>query len=318
MTTSRTSFRSSVGASLRSSLYGPLFATALLAACRADSAAPTPEPEQVAEELLAADRSFAANAGETDLVSALTAMFDSSVIMPIAGGTFASGLPEAHGALTADSTNASARAEWWPVRAGISADGAHGFTFGYMDVHRADSALVPLKYLAYWVRRDAGWRVAAYKRGLRAGGAADTTPMAPALPAALTSVSTDSAALAAHTSSLRAAEQAFSDEAQVIGLGAAFAGHGSADAVNMGGPDTAVWIVGAEAIGQAVGGGADGPSPVSWSADRVLVASSGDLGVTFGLIVPNASVAGDGPAGFPFFTIWRRSGPDEPWRYVAE
>jgi hypothetical protein len=21
---------------------------------------------------------------------------------------------------------------------------------------------------------------------------------------------------------------------------------------------------------------------------------------------------------FPFFTVWRRAGPDQPWRYVAE
>jgi hypothetical protein len=142
--------------------------------------------------------------------------------------------------------------------------------------------------------------------------------MVPALPAAMAPVSTDSATIAVHASSLRAAEQAFSDEAQVIGLGAAFAAHGSPDAVNMGGPATAGWIVGAEAIGRGVGGGAEGPSPVSWSADHVLVASSGDLGVTFGLIVPNAAAEGAGSTGFPFFTIWRRSGPGEPWRYVAE
>jgi hypothetical protein len=34
---------------------------------------------------------IAAAAAQTDLVSALTAMFDPSVIMPAAGGTFASG-----------------------------------------------------------------------------------------------------------------------------------------------------------------------------------------------------------------------------------
>lgn len=300
-------------------LFGStLFASTLLAACRAEPVPPAPDPERVAEELLAADRSFATDAAQRSLVSALTAMFDPSVIMPTAAGTFASGLQAATDALAADPNNASSRAEWWPVRAGISADGAHGFTFGYMDVHRPDSSLVPLKYLSYWVRGDDGWRVVAYKRGLRAGGAPDPTMMVPALPAAMAPVSTDNAAIAAHASSLRAAEQAFSDEAQVIGLGPAFAEHGSPDAVNMGGPATAGWIVGAEAIARAVGGGAGGPSPVSWSADRVLVASSGDLGVTFGSIVPNAAAEGAGSTGFPFFTIWRRSGPGEPWRYVAE
>jgi hypothetical protein len=49
----------------------------------------------------------------------------------------------------------------------------------------------------------------------------------------------------------------------------------------------------------------------------VIVASSGDLGVTIGMIHPNTPRAGQ-PANFPFFTIWRRANPTAPWRYVAE
>lgn len=48
-----------------------------------------------------------------------------------------------------------------------------------------------------------------------------------------------------------------------------------------------------------------------------IVASSGDFGVTIGLIRPDAPAAGQ-PAAFPFFTIWRRPGVDAPWRYIAE
>ena len=120
--------------------------------------------------------------------------------------------------------------------------------------------------------------------------------------------------------SLTAAEKAFSDEAQKIGLGAAFAKHGSADAMNMGGPNDPAFVIGAEAIGKSVGAGrpADSSS-VSWSADSAIVASSGDLGVTFGYIRPNAP-AGTSPAPppIPFFTIWRRANATVPWRYIAE
>jgi hypothetical protein len=117
--------------------------------------------------------------------------------------------------------------------------------------------------------------------------------------------------------SLMAAEQAFSDEAQRMGLGPAFEKYGSVDATNMGGPDSPAFVVGAANIARAVGGDATGPSPVRWSADRVLVASSGDLGITFGMIHPHQPFAGQ-TAAFPFFTIWRRASADEPWRYVAE
>jgi hypothetical protein len=174
---------------------------------------------------------------------------------------------------------------------------------------------VPLKYLAYWVKEEDGWKVAAYKRA-RAGEDVPITPLPPALPEEIVASAGDEATLSRHAESLRAAEQGFSDEAQVIGLGPAFHKWGSPDAANMmSGPS---WIVGAEAISQAVGAGSTGPSPVSWSADRVIVASSGDLGVTFGRIRPNDAVEGDAGPGSPFFTIWRRTGPALPWRYVAE
>jgi hypothetical protein len=132
-------------------------------------------------------------------------------------------------------------------------------------------------------------------------------------------MSHDSAAVARYEASLDSAERAFSDEAQRIGLGAAFAKYGSADAVNMGGPDSPEFVVGSDSIGKKIG--ADSPtdsSPVSWAPDRVIMASSGDLGVTIGWIRPNGAPAPGAPNGFPFFTVWRRSGPAATWLYVAE
>lgn len=57
-------------------------------------------------------------------------------------------------------------------------------------------------------------------------------------------------------------------------------------------------------------------APIEWSADRVIVAGSGDLGVTIGMIRPNAPSATR--RAIPFFTIWRRDGAARPWRYIAE
>jgi len=144
--------------------------------------------------------------------------------------------------------------------------------------------------------------------------------MAPALPTAPVAASSDPARVERFRESLDSVERAFSRDAQEIGLQAAFARYGSTDAVNMGGPARAEFVVGADSIAAAVAEGEpDSGSSVSWAPDvRVVVASSGDLGVTIGTIVANEGDSAGTHRRFPFFTVWRRAGPDEPWRYVAE
>lgn len=291
-----------------------LILVALLAqaGCARARGTPSHSPSVVADELLAADQAFAAAAASREMADALGAMFADDVIMPLPGGRFAATREEALTALRANPLNVGARVTWSPIRAGVSADGLHGFTFGYFTQTRPDT-VIEQKYMTYWVRGENGWRAAAFKRGRRPPGA--TTPaMPPALPPRAVAVSHDAAAIDAFRASLAAAERGFSDEAQRVGIGPAFEANGSDDAVNFGlGSE---FLVGARAIGRAVGGdGPATPSPVSWDAGyRVLVASSGDLGITFGLIRSNS---GEGPAQ-PFFTIWRRETVRHPWRYIAE
>ena len=275
------------------------------------------DPRAALDGLLAADRAFAAASARTDLVSGISAMFAPDVVMPLPNGSFAESAEAATAALRENPANTGARAEWAPVRGGISADGQHGFTFGYMTLHQADGTAVPAKYLAYWVRQPAGWRVAVYRRSRRPEGAVSTDPLPPALPGRMVPPSADRAAWEAHRASLDAAERAFSDESQTIGLGPAFAKWGSDDAMNMG--RGAAFTLGAASIGAEIGAGSPGPSPLSWAPDRVIVASSGDLGVTIGRIRQNTPPAdASAPSSFPFFTIWRRPTPTSPWRYIAE
>lgn len=279
-------------------------------------------PQAAVDELLAADRAFAAAAAKTTVVPALTAMFADDVVMPtpLPKPGFARGKTQAAEALNANPVNAQGRIEWSPVRGAIAADGRHGFTAGYMTLTNADGKAQPLKYLAYWVRQPAGWRVAVYKRTL-----ADQPPpsrdlMAPALPDAMVAPVTNAGTIAQHKSSLEGTEKSFSDEAQKIGLGPAFAKYGSADAINVGPRDSGSFVVGNENIARNVGAGSEGkPSPVSWAADEgAIVASTGDLGVTFGYIRQNSAPPAGQPAAVPFFTIWRRSNVNAPWKYVAE
>lgn len=295
-----------------------LAVTAIVLSAAGAGGGQTPDPRSVVDELLAADRAFSAASALTDVTNGLPAMFADDVVMMAPPAAF-EGKAKAAEALRAGAASAGSRAEWFPIRGGISADGRHGFTFGFMTVHGPDSKKTPMKYLSYWVKGPAGWRVAAYKRTRAAEGSPPTAAMPPALPAALVAPVTDAAAIAAFKSSLEDAERAFSRDAQTIGLAAAFARYGSADAINLGGPGEPGFVVGPEAIGRAVGAGSPtNSSPLHWGPDRSIVASSGDLGVTIGTIRRNGPPEPGRPDTFPFFTIWRRASTTDPWRYVAE
>jgi ketosteroid isomerase-like protein len=295
-------------------------AALLVAAVALPSGQQPASPQAAVDALLAADRAFAAAASSRTVVEALGPMMASDVVMPVPAGAFARGKDKVIDALAGNPDNTTGRVEWFPLRGGVSADGEHGFTAGYMTLVRADRTRVPLKYLSYWVKQPEGWRVAVYKRSRSAEGPVPRELMAPALPAALVKPSADAALVEKYRVSLHRAEQAFSDEAQTIGIGPAFAKHGSADAINMGGPQQATFVVGSEAIGKNVGAGRPAnESPVTWAADyAVLVASSGDLGATMGMIRQKGAVPEGQPAAIPFVTIWRRASPSDPWRYVAE
>lgn len=277
-------------------------------------------PRAVVVELLAADVAASAASAKTTVIPGLTAMFAQDVIMqaPVVG--FARGIAAATEALKGNADNVTGKVDWTPVRAGISADGLHGFTFGYMTQRRPDGTAAAIKYLAYWIKRDGRWQVAAYKRRLRAAGEVAMTSIAPSMPDRLIAASSDPAMRESFEKSVMAAEKAFSDEAQKIGLGPAFAKYGSPDAMNMGGPNDLAFVIGSEAIGKSVGAGQPtDSSALNWSADSAITASSGDLGVTFGYIQRNAPPAGSPAAApVPFFTIWRRANPTAPWRYIAE
>lgn len=276
---------------------------------------PAQTPQSVAQELIDTDRRFGAAAAGTTLIPALTAMFTQDVIVPGPAG-LAFGLEDVTAALNANPLNASSKVTWAPVRGGLSADGTHGFTFGFMTLTQADGKVVPLKYLAYWIRRDGQWRVAAYKRRLRPEGEVSTAMLAPSLPSRLM-LSVDGSRLMEHQRSLIAAEKAFSDEAQQIGLGPAFTKYGWPDAMNMGGPTDAGFVIGNDAIGRNIGGASPEPtSQVYWSAEQAMVSPSGDLGITFGHIAPHPKPGAPAQPPAPFFTIWRRI--DGVWKYIAE
>jgi len=264
-----------------------------------------------ASQLMAADLAFSKAGAKANIVDSIGAMLTDNAVMPTPKLDFAIGKTAIIEALKANPANANVTAEWSPVRAGISADGTQGFTYGFMFIHEAGKPDRRAKYLSYWVKRPEGWRVAFYKRAASPEGSV-TTRMDPAVPDDM--VDPDPQRLQDNLASLKAAETAFSDRAQEVGVGPAFAEFGSEDAMNMGsGSD---FTFGNTAIAKLVGEG--NTTPITWGPDKgALVATSGDLGVTWGFIRPKEPKAGE-PAAFPFFTVWRKAAPDRPWRYVAE
>jgi len=285
----------------------------LLISSVAIPAQPT-DPRNAVIALLEADRGHAQRAQRTNVVDALGGMFADDVVLS-AYGSFHMGRDSALSRLRAVPENLTARIEWWSIRGGISGDGQHGFTYGFMTLVRADSSRLPLKYLAYWVKKPDGWKVAAYRRAPRAEGQVSTAMREPSLPEKMVGVTTDASVVARYAKEVGDAERNFSALAGKIGLGPAFTQNAAPDAMNMGGPQSPDFLFGPEAIGAGVGAGESGPSTLTWGADTVLVASSGDLGVTIGHINAPAQ-AGQPARRIPFFTVWRKIGA--VWKFVAE
>ena len=274
-------------------------------------------PQQIADELLAADRAFSEASAKTDLISGLSAMFASDVAMPTPTGVVY-GSQKAVDALRANPANTGAKAVWTPARVALSTDGTHGFTAGFMTITRADGTVNPAKYLGYWERQGSGWRLLAYKR-TPAKSAAPAVPVSYLLPKQIIAAKLDAASIAKNRESLAEAERSFSRDAQTMGIGEAFKKYGSPDAINLGDPDTLTFRVGNEAIGEGVGSGQPPKtSPVNWAPEKTIIAASGEFGVTIGYILRNAPGAdGKTPPPQPFFTIWRKNA-EGVWRYIAE
>jgi len=273
-------------------------------------------PQQIADELLAADRAFSAASSKTDLITGLSAMFADDVTMPVPG-LHAYGTEEAIDALRANPANTGAKAVWTPARVAISRDGFHGFTAGFMTITRADGSVNPAKYLAYWVKQKNGWRVAVYKR--TQGKAVVDMTTTYLLPPSIMVSMMQPERIENDRESLMNAEKSFAAEAQQIGLGPAFRKYGSPDAINLGGPNTPGFTRGNDEIATFVGQNEPSSgSSVNWAPQKAIVAVSGDFGVTIGYITWN-SLGPDGkktpPS--PFFTIWKKDASGA-WKYIAE
>ncbi|WP_396201910.1 hypothetical protein [Gemmatimonas sp.] len=278
-----------------------------------------PAPLAAITTLLEIDRAFSKTSSDLSMRAALDAMFADGVIAPWQRGEIVKGKAAVIRAML-QSPDSVAKLSWAPIRGGVSADGLHGFTFGYLAAKHPDGRLAHSKYMAYWVREPRGWRVAAWKRRPIGVAPLASAPLPPSLPRRLLKATTDGDVIARYYRSLVNAEAGFSQLAQRVGLSRAFADMGADDAVNMGGLDDPQFVVGPANIAKSVAPvNGEQPATITWGADTALVSSSGDLGITFGVIRLKVPQNSNTPApGAAFFTIWRRASPSAPWRYIAE
>ena len=145
------------------------------------------------------------------------------------------------------------------------------------------------KYLSYWVKRPAGWRVVAYRQNPARGGRRfDGDDRAGASGLQRQAEGRRRAASPPTRPASPPPRKAFSDRAQIVGLKKAFGEYGRPDAMNM--YAGAGFAVGLDAV--IAGFKEEGPAKIHWSTERSFVASSGDLGVSIGMIRPNDAAQG--------------------------
>jgi hypothetical protein len=283
------------------------------------SAAAVVDPREAMDSLLAADRAFSAAAKNTDLVTGISRMFLGNVLVQAPTG-FVAGRDSAIKGLETNPDSRRSRVQWTPVGGGVSSDGEHGFTYGYASVTRPDGSVQPHKYMGYWVRGETGWRVAVYKTFPRATGEASLAMHPPSLPTRALPRG-DETTVQRYADELSRAEHAFSRDAGPMGIGPAFEKWGAPDAVNTGGARSVEFVRGNKAIAQSVAAGHVPGSEITWAPEQVIVSRTGDLGVTIGtikIVLPATADARATTRTVPFFTIWKRAWPSDPWRYVGE
>jgi ketosteroid isomerase-like protein len=169
------------------------------------------------------------------------------------------------------------------------------------------------RYIAFWRREDAGWRIAAYAETY------GSPPGAMSLPAAARGGVLPDVPMPRERGWLegvRAADVEFSKQATALGTGEAFGRFAAEDAQVFSAPGE--FISGPDAIRRTFAPAASGNSLV-WHPIAGEVSKAGDLGFTVG----NAVFTGhreDGGAqvGYSkYLTVWRKQ-RDGSWRYVVD
>jgi ketosteroid isomerase-like protein len=281
---------------------------------------PPSAAEEAHDALLRADLSRADSVERLGYASGMATLLSGDVLYLRGGLPILRGRLAAIAVASTESIDGASTVRWQPVRAEASDDGTSGFSYGYAiraSAHTAVPGAAPNlrvdRYIAYWEREPAGWRIRAYAEMY------GTPPQAIQLPDAAHGAALSDVPMPPSRGALdavRRADVAFAASAAAHGTASAFGRYAAHDAQVFSGPGDV--ISGPEAITLSFSLEGSG-SALSWHPVAAGVSNAGDLGFTVGY----ARVDGRPDDGRPrisyskYLTIWKRQ-PDGQWHYVVD
>ncbi len=278
--------------------------------------APASEAEVAHDELLHADLARADSVALRGFGAGLASTFTEDVIYLRGGLPILRGSAAARAVASAEPVGPGVGVRWQPVRADVSLDRKSGYSYGYAIFAVAQDGAPSVhvdRYIAFWRREPAGWRISGYAETYASPPSTLTLP-AGAGDGVLADVpmSPRRGALDA----IRIADAEFSREASRVGTGDAFGRFAASDAQIF--SSAGEFITGPRAISGSFGP-ATGRSSLVWHPVEGEMASSGDLGFTVGNAV-FSDLRDDGTAAArysKYFTVWKKQ-KDGSWRYVVD
>jgi len=215
--------------------------------------------------------------------------------------------------LSADARPAQSRISWEPLGGGVAYDLMAAFTYGITARQaQPDAAIVFERYIAVWQRaRGNPWEIVAYAEvqsppvnEVHFSSNVVTPP-----------VVTPPAAVREAFAAVRSADSSFSDLADRMGVGFAFANTIASDGVVFGSPRL---VIGPDATRDFFASRPPGTS-LTWRPVYAWVTGSRDFGFTIGESVST----GRGPSGAAvqrfgkYLTVWQRQ-RDGSWKFLVD
>ena len=273
-----------------------------------------PEAEAAHDDLLNADITRGDAVRQKGLPEGFASAFADDAVYLRGGLPILRGNRVIRAVVGADSEGEHVAVRWQPVRAEVSRDRASGYTYGYTVVGGGgtEPAVRVDRYIAFWRKSATGWRIAGYAE-------TNGAPAAPVtMPAAMDGMVADvpMSATRAPVDPLRAADVAFSRDAERLGAGEAFGRYAAPDAQIF--SSAGELITGPQAI-TASFGPAVANSSFTWQPVYGEVSTGGDLGFTVGNAVVTLERQ-DGAAVVrysKYLTVWKRQ-KDGAWKYVLD
>ncbi|CAN5133454.1 hypothetical protein BH09GEM1_BH09GEM1_13890 [soil metagenome] len=274
-----------------------------------------PEAEAAHDELLNADITRGDAVRQKGLVEGFAGAFAEDAVYLRGGLPILRGERAIRAVVSAEPATAGLSVRWQPVRAEVSRDRSSGYTYGYTIVGTggAEATLRVDRYIAFWRRGPAGWRIVGYAETYGAPPAPVALPL-PSADGVLADVAMS--ATRAPVDPLRAADVAFARDAERLGAGEAFGRYAAPDAQMF--STAGEFITGPEAI-TASFGQSSSSSSFTWQPVHGEISAAGDLGFTVGNAIVKVERQ-DGAAVVrysKYLTVWKRQ-RDGAWKYVVD